>query len=165
MVTFLVILLVCLSIFLLSMISGHDIDLGDALDFTEDGGSGWLSIRFITLFGIGFGAVGLLSGYAGIDALASAALGAVGGGLMGVVGWQLSTILLKQESNSTPDLNNLINRNAIVTIGITMTTTGEVMLRNEFGHVVYIPARSTNALAPGSQAVIRGVHGVMVWVE
>ena len=145
---------------LFEMFGGHGDLGGDATDF------GLFDSRviavFITAFG-GFGAIGVQMGY---GAVVSSLIGMFGGVIFGAVVSSFGRFLIGQQSSSTVTDDDLVGRNAQVTVAIKPGQVGQIMCRVGDERVEKI-ARAADGLEiqAGSQVRVSSVAGDSVLVE
>lgn len=159
MTTFLTICIACSAVFLISLLLGHDVEIGDLADFSggHEHGDGWLSLRSLMMFGVGFGAAGTLSSYAGHPALVASGFGLIAGLVSAAVGVTAARFLVSQEGDSTPRLERLAGRRGRVTLAIPEWGTGQICVVNEFGATAYLSAIAKGQIAEGAIVTVVGV--------
>ena len=138
------------------MMMFDDIDFGDALDFGDEGGVGWFSLRSLLLFGVGFGATGLIAMRLGSDTVSASLWGVIGGALGYAVGLGVGMLLTNVQSTTVIDNSALLGKEGWVTVSLSSETLGEVQVGNS-----YRPARlSGNGIAKvGDSIIVRNISG------
>lgn len=166
MTVFVLITLVSFAIFALSFLAFDDIDLGDALDFTDDGSSGWFSLRAILLFGLGFGSAGALLTSANWTPLAASAAGVAYGSILYFVGVMLAQLMMKQESSSLKNMDDFRGTTGIVTVPLRRGHIGAVRISTSKG-TMDCPATGIGETSAdvGESVVVTGVSGSMLMVK
>lgn len=161
MLVFVTIAVSCAAFFVLTLLVFDHLDLADPLDFADDGGAGWFSLRNLLLFGLGFGAAGAIAVEAGYTTMSASFWGIGLGILLYLVGGALGVLLNSQESNSLRTLDTVIGKHGYVVFSIpNQFHTGEVQI----GAQRY-PARAATALSEGAPIVVTGYVGGVLVVE
>lgn len=168
MFTFMLIAMACGLLLGASFLAFDDIDVGDALDFTDDGGSGWFSLRALLLFGLGFGAAGALMRNSGADIITSSLIAVLFGMVLYLVGVGIARLLIKQESSSQRNLANLEGKLGVVNAPMNDGDTIPGMARfvDEFGAVnIPIIHKDRKALRMGQTVKAINYLGYLMVVE
>lgn len=162
MLVFVGIAVLCACFFLLTLFAFDDIHFGNALDFGDDGGAGWFSLRALLMFGLGFGAIGALAMNNGYTAGAASMLATGAGGVTYLIAIGASVMMARQESNSIISLQSLVGRDAYVTGQIKPGFLGEVRIGSE-----YREARTDGdvILNGGQRVTVERVTGSVLWVK
>lgn len=164
MVVFLGIAVLCAMGLGTSLLLFGDIDFGDALDFGDDGGAGWFSLRSFLLFGLGFGAVGALIISGGGGYWWSSVGGVAAGGALYLLGVGVAYVLSRQTSNSVVDMQSIVGRKGIVVDRIVPGAVGIVEVGGPNG-TIYQTARADRAIERGAAITVTAVSGTVAWVE
>lgn len=166
MTVFLAVALASFVLFALSFLAFDDIDLGDALDFTDDGSSGWFSLRSILLFGMGFGSAGALLTQSQYTPPAASA-GGVGYGLvLYLVGVVLAKLMTNQSSNSQKKADDLVGKTGVVTVPMGTGSIGAVRITTSKGMVdCMATAEYMESYGVGERVVVLRSNGVVALVK
>ena len=168
---FLVILVACLVFFMLSAVFGGDTSGADAdvMGGDHDGvvfTSNVLTIRNFFLFGVGFGASGVIATYLGSGGFAASIWGVGAGVVMVIVGVWFYSLVRRQESNTVANPAILVGKHAVVTTPIPDGGRGEIMTSNEFSATVHLAAQSPSGAVPtGTEVVVVSVVGNVATVQ
>lgn len=161
MVTFITIAIVCTVWLVLSFLVFDDIDIADALDFTDDGWSGWFSLRNILLFGLGFGAAGAIAVDSGLTVRMASLIGVGTGIVLYALGIGAGVLLNSQESNSLQSLDALLHQTGFVALKIqNQFHVGEVRIGAQ-----HHPARAPYAIDEGTLVRVMGYSGFTLLVK
>jgi membrane protein implicated in regulation of membrane protease activity len=161
MAIFVTIALVCTAALSLSFLVFDDIDLGDALDFGDDGGAGWFSLRNLLLLGMGVGAGGAIALDNGFSTTSASFLGLGVGAVLYLLGIAVGALLLQQESNSLQTLDSYKGHTGIVVLAIAnQFHVGEVQLGAH-----RVPARAPYPIPEGAAIRVVGPAGFTVVVR
>lgn len=117
---------------------GHDGGMMHDGDMASD----ILNIRNLLIFGVGFGAAGLIAHRLGQNPFVASFWGLGFGFVMVVAAVAFYHNIRSQESNSLSDHSTLVGRKANVTIDIPESGLGEVATSNVHGSVVNLAAQS-----------------------
>lgn len=164
MLVFLGIAVLCAVAFGASLLIFDDINLADALDFGDDGGAGWFSLRALLLFGLGFGTVGALVMAGGGSYWWSSIAGIAAGGALYFVGVGIAYVLSRQTSNSVVQLDSIIGKRGIVVDRILPGQSGVIEVGGPNG-IIHQQARAAHTLERGTAVAVTGVTGTVAWVE
>lgn len=145
---------------------GDDVDLSDGLS-NGDSGPDLLSLRNLSLFGLGFGSVGAIATHMGATLVMSCAAGTGSGLVFAFVGWMFYKTINRQQASSNTNTGTLVGKQATVSAHIAAGQVGQVIATDTFGSTIYLDARSQEdgrVFAEGEQVYILQAAGNLVRV-
>ena len=162
------------SLFLLSLLGGHDAALGGHhLDFGHPGSghpetgdiASWFSLRALISFVAFFGLAGVLGRLAGVEEPVRLVMSLVAGALMGfLTAWRFRLARARGEVNSGH--GKLAGRTGRVLVPPAAPRVGKVEV-TVAGQIEQLQAVSTDTLKPGDRIIVigeeRGVLDVKFW--
>lgn len=153
---------------LFSLLGGGDAEdssTDDVQDTVESelpfsGRSRVFSLRTVSLGALGFGAGGLLLGFTGLGDLAVLVAALVLGLLSGGLSWYLMNYLLKSQSTTMTNLDDLVGREALVLVPLGKTMKGKVQVNGIDGTLplaaLLVDWARTDSAPVGSRLVVTG---------
>ena len=105
------------------------------------------SIRVIMLFGMGFGAIGAITRYAGASMAYSSLYGFLSGIVFGAVGYFFFRMIFHQQASTPMISGSLAGTTAEVITAIPANGLGQVLASDNYGRNIYLAARSEDGLA------------------
>lgn len=159
-----------ISVFAFALMSafGHgDVEIGDHDGISSgENGASLLSLRNLFLFGIGFGASGLIATHLGYSLIWSSVIGIVFGGFVAFIGFWFYQTISRQQATTNTDTRNLIGKRATVTTHIPIGRFGQVTTQDEHGSTVYLTAHADGNISfeQGTSVIIIEASGNTVTV-
>ena len=157
-------------VLLLAMAFGGD---GDS-DFDTDGGSpNFFSMKVISCFLVGFGAMAIVSSFWITYAMAAKqkmafdlGLGLIGGIIMGVIGWSVFNFFLSQQASYRVTQQEFIGKRANLRVGVPADGLGEIFIEHAGrNQTVDVKSESGEAIASGTRVEVVSVSGNIGFVK
>ncbi len=152
-------------------LGGGDIEVEggmEAGDISEAGGPGFLGIKLIFSFIIGFGLAGFLA-YRLHWPIPHILSGLIGGVIVYAIVYQLLKLLYKQQANTLTSSTSVVGKKALVTSALLKGGTGEVKSEDpRTGSTVYLRARAVDPereFRAGEEVTITTVFSGLAKIE
>ncbi len=145
---------------------GHDHDMSHEVAGEADGTISVFSTRVLFTFIMGFGAVGAIGCYYGLNYMLSSLCGLGGGLVLAMAMYAILLLFVKQQSTSTVSTSSFVGYEGVVTVTIDQDRTGEVGLSVD-GQYRTCVARGHNqaAIPKGRTVKVVAVSGDNLIVE